>query len=67
MLWFNKKKQEQAETAEHNRAVTVEIEHHKEETAKAIAKTKKVTDNFNKVLNQNGITIKIHLAAGGKH
>lgn len=67
MWWSKKRRQEDDDRAERERAVTVEIQHHKKETAKVIAQTKKVTDNFNRVLNQNGITIKIHLAAGGKH
>jgi hypothetical protein len=67
MLWFKSRKLLEKERLAHERAVTVEIEHHKQETAKVIAQTKKVTDNFNRLLNKNGITIKIHVAAGGKH
>ena len=66
MLWFKKKKKI-AEVERLERQVTIEVQHHKDASAKEIAKTKQITDNFNRVINQNNFTIRIHSAAGGKH
>lgn len=65
MLWFKKKKKQ--EVIELERKVTIEVEHAKNASAKEIAKNKKLTDNFNRVINQNNFTIRVHSAAGGKH
>lgn len=65
MLWFRKKKLEEVKELE--RQVSIEINHAKDASAKEIAKNKKITDNFNKVIAQNNFTIRIHTAAGGKH
>ena len=65
MLWFRKKKKEHV--IELERQVTIEIEHAKNASAKEIAKNKRITDNFNRVINQNNFTIRVHSAAGGKH
>ena len=32
-----------------------------------IKETKEVTEKFNKILKENGFTLKIHVAAGGRH
>lgn len=65
MLWFKKKKLEEVKELE--RQVSIEIDHAKDASAKEIAKNKRITDNFNKVIAQNNFTIRIHTAAGGKH
>lgn len=67
MQWFfrKKRKQDAVERLEHQ--VIVEVQHHKEASAKEIAKTEKIVNNFNRVINQNNFTIRIHSAAGGKH
>jgi hypothetical protein len=65
MLWFRKKKKEEVKELE--RQVTITIEHAKNASAKEVAKNKKVTDNFNRLINQNNFTIRVHTAAGGKH
>jgi len=69
MTWFKKsqeKKDAIAETKRLEQVVSVEIEHHQNATAKTVAETKKVTDNFNRVIKENGFTLKIHVAAGGR-
>ena len=70
MLWFRKKQAkrrvERAEQHHLEQAVTVEVERHKTATAKTIAKTDKIVDNFNNVIRKNGFPLKIHVAAGGK-
>lgn len=63
-MWFKKKRQEQEQQLE--RQVIIAVEHHKDASAKTIAETKKITDNFNRIINQNNFTIRIHAAAGGK-
>lgn len=63
MTWFRKK--EIAATEEHERQVSVEVAHHRKQTAKVAAQTIKTTNDFNKMLQRNGITIKIHLAMRG--
>lgn len=67
MQWFFKKQNRKEENKQLERQVTIEVQHAKNATAKEIAKTKKITDNFNRVINQNNFTIRIHTAAGGKH
>lgn len=66
MLWFRRNKTE-VRLKEKEKLVNAEVEYHKIKTAKEAAKTRKITDNFNKVLKENGITIKIYSAAGGRH
>jgi hypothetical protein len=66
MLWFKKSKQS-THITELERQVTIEVQHHKNASAKEVAKTNKIVNNFNKVINQNNFTIRIHSAAGGKH
>lgn len=66
MLWFQKKKKHQHEDLrELERQVVIEVEHHKDASAKKVAETKKITDNFNRIINQNNFTLTIRAAAGG--
>lgn len=65
MLWFNQNKEEDKTLREQEIEEVIQL--HKETTDNAIAKTQKVTDNFNRVIKENGFTLKIHVAAGGKH
>lgn len=67
-MWiFKKRKTQQNEREAHEKAVTIEIQNHKKTTLKAIKETKQVTDNFNRLLKKNGITLKIHIATTGGH
>lgn len=45
----------------------VEVVAHKKATKKTIDETIKVNQQLNKLLVENGFTLKIYLAAGGKH
>lgn len=65
MLWFKRKK-EQVKQDERAKQVSVEVRQHKNKSKKVMANTQKVSDNLNKLLRENGITIKISLATGGK-
>lgn len=68
-MWFKKSKQKQADIAETQRleqVVSVEIEHHQNVTDKTIKETQEVADKFNRVIRENGFTLKIHVAAGGR-
>lgn len=46
--------------------VEKDVQKHKNETTKVVAQTKKIVNNFNKTFKENGFTIRIHAAAGGK-
>lgn len=67
MFWFNKKKAAVEKQIQLETIVSVELEQHKKVTDDKIKETKLVTENFNKILKENGFTLKIHVAAGGKH
>jgi hypothetical protein len=45
----------------------VEVEVAKDASKQAAAAAKKVNQHFTDLLVENGITVKIYLAAGGKH
>lgn len=65
MLWFGKKKKENVKELE--RVVTIKVEQAKEASAREVARNKRVMSKFNKIINQNNFTIRVHSAAGGKH
>lgn len=67
MFWFKNKKAAIDKQHELETIVSVELEQHKKLTDDKINETKQVTENFNKILKENGFTLKIHVAAGGKH
>lgn len=43
----------------------IEVTAHKRATRATVAKVKQATDTLNQVLDENGFTLKIYLAAGG--
>ena len=45
----------------------IEIEAHKDAKTEAIKEAKEATRQLNKLLVDNGFTLKIYLATGGKH
>lgn len=45
----------------------IEVENLKKKTHKSSEEAKEATERLNKLLVQNGITLKIYIAAGGKH
>ena len=68
-MWFKKSKEKKdaiAETQRLEHVVSVEIENHQNATDKTIKETQEVADKFNEVIRQNGFTLKIHVAAGGR-
>ena len=66
MLWFkNKLCKEDRESHEVNS--TIEAIQLKKKTKKVAEKTTTDIDRLNKLLKANGITLKIHIAAGGHH
>jgi hypothetical protein len=65
MAWFNRNKSPKGETeAAHDSRVEVVV--HKEAAKDAVQEAKAVNKHLNKLLEQNGFTIKIFLAAGGR-
>ncbi len=65
MLWFNKKVKKQ-ELAEKAKESVKQVALHKEKQRKTVAQAQKIADNFNQALIENGVTIRIHAAMGGK-
>jgi hypothetical protein len=66
MMLFNRKKESLATREDLEKKISVEIKQHEKITKKTVAETKKVADNFNRVIRNNGFTLQIHVAAGGK-
>lgn len=66
MFWFEKRKAKIVAQDELAKEVEIDVKAHKAKTAKVVAQGQKIVDNFNKVLEENGITIRIHATAGGK-
>lgn len=64
MLWFkNKRKKQQSIKAQ---KIEKEIAVHKKAAKKTVATFKSAANEFNKDFKENGFTVKIFLAAGGK-
>lgn len=61
-MWFKK-----IEGAKELNPTNVEIIAHKKATKKTIDKTKEINQNLNKMLIENGFTLKIYLASRAKH
>lgn len=66
-LFRSKKSKQQERICDKEKVVSVEVAHHKGQTIKQTKQTKKVTDDFNRLLKKNGITLKIHIATWGHH
>lgn len=68
-MWlFKRKKLDDERISQKETAVRVEVQHHKDTTEEAVKQAKKTTDQFNRLLKKNGITLKIHIATtGGRH
>jgi hypothetical protein len=67
MQWFWNKKRVQQEVANHVEQSSVKVHELQQKTHKTTAKAEKDIDRLNKLLKANGITLKIHIAAGGSH
>lgn len=66
MRWFGKNKEEVSVTPQEQEAI-IEIETHKSAQKEAIEQAKQASQQLNKLLVENGFTLKIYVAAGGKH
>ena len=68
MSWFSKsnKKELIAETQRLERAVSLEIQNHNNAADEKVAEAKKIADNFNRVINENGFSLIIKVAATRK-
>lgn len=67
MWFFNKRrKEEQQEHAATERQSTIEIIAHQKASRQAIEEVKRANKDLNRLLEGNGFTVKIFLAAGGK-
>lgn len=63
MLWFRKKKTACPHVTPPD-PVVLEIKMRQDQAAKRASKT---ADKLNKIFEENGITLNIHIAAGGKN
>ena len=66
MLWFNHRICKEDKEA-HEVKSTIEAVQLKKKTKKVADKTTTDIDRLNKLHKANGITLKIHIAAGGHH
>lgn len=65
MAWFNRNKTPKGESeVSHDRRVEVVV--HQNATHEVVQEAKAVNQQLNKLLLDNGFTLKIYLAAGGK-
>lgn len=73
MLWFKKKKIDPSAVFTLQPGITVadqsrvEVELHKEASKEAKTEVDEANKKLNKLLVENGFTLKIYLAAGGQH
>lgn len=65
MKWFNHKRQEDLRIQPPPQS-RVEVELHKDASREAAEKAKDANQHLNDLLIENGFTLKIYLAAGGK-
>lgn len=69
MLWFTKKKVEKEQIAETERleqAVSIQVQKHDRIADERVAEAQQIADNFNRVINENGFTLVIKVAATRK-
>lgn len=69
-MWFKKTKTPVQDTSAKiiaNHKATIEIVAHKEAKDAVVRETKEANEKLNRLLVDNGFTLKIYLAAGGKH
>lgn len=68
MAWFNKKRNPRVEvTNTEDQDSRVEVIVNKNATQEAVAKADEANHHLNELLVENGFTLKIYLAAGGKY
>lgn len=68
MSWFHRNRPiEPTQVSQAEKSSTIEIVAHKEAKAEVVAQAEEVSRHLNKLLVDNGFTLKIFLAAGGAH
>lgn len=68
MNLFNRKTTPmQKKTQEIEKKAIIEIETHKDAKQEAVLKAKKASEELNTLLVENGFTLKIYVATGGKY
>lgn len=69
MLWFNKSRRSETNLKHEidSQRSSVEVIAHKRATKRTIAQTKKVSRQLNDLFDENGVTLQIKIAVGGKH
>jgi len=67
MFWSKKSNVKKEELERISHTSKVEVVAHKRATKKAVDEAKQVNKKLNNLLVENGFTLKIYLAAGGKH
>ena len=65
MLFWRNKKVMTKELCDKENEVHAEVQNYKKATNKAILETKKTTDQFNRLMKKNHITLRIYIATGG--
>ena len=65
MNWFIRSKHLKTEHEDVIKQSSIEVVELKSKTKKTTIQTQKDIDRINKLLKANGITLKIHIAAGG--
>lgn len=65
MLWFKKKKAAILEHEEHKKQSSVEISQAKRQTTRRLNDINAANDRLKRLIDADGITLKIHIAAGG--
>ena len=66
MFWFKKKKRYEDLRDQLAARVSVEVPEHQRVKKEAVEEARQATDTLKEVINNNGFTLKIHIAAGGK-
>lgn len=67
MLWFKKRKLEKDMQCDHDEQSAIEVVELKSKVHQSAERSKKDIDKLNRLLKANGITLKIHIATGGRH
>lgn len=66
MLWFKKRKKEESDRCNREAVINLEVEAHRQKRERVAAETQKAAGRFVGQVKDNGFTLKIYSAAGGK-
>lgn len=67
MFWFKKKKKYEDMRDKLERRVSIEVPEHQRAKKEAVSQAQEANDGLRDIITRNGFTLKIHIAAGGKH